>query len=213
MFPYPGKFKKEALCQSMDKLSQGGLSQFIQTTDLFSSETLNQLLPELLKEISFSESIYPPINSLRDLIYFDLQNWLPNYNLLRIDKLSMSSSLEVRTPYLNIDFVDFCLCLPEQDLISLFLRKKILRRFACKKTKLGFKASYRKKHPFTFKESKIYKNYKSFIQDHLDKSFIESFHINSRELSLLLDQYEHNFVAQKQVTALLNLAVWKREFF
>lgn len=212
-FPYPGKFKKAVLYQPLDRLIQQGLNQFIKATDLFTSETLNQLMPELLKEIHFSEFIYPKMNSLRDLIHFDIQNWLPNYNLLRIDKLSMSSSLEVRTPYLNIDFANFCLSLPEQDLISFFMRKKILRGFAHKKADLDFKTAYRKKHPFTFKENKIYKNYKEFIYDHLDKSFVETFNIDSKKLSELLGQYDQNLIVQKQVTSLLHLAVWRKEFF
>lgn len=212
-FPYPGKFKKSVLYQSLDQLIQLGLNQFIKTTELFKNEELNQLVPGLLAEFHLSESVYPEINSLRDLIHFDIQNWLPNYNLLRIDKLSMSSSLEVRVPYLNIDFANFCLRLPEQDLISFFIRKKFLREFAHKKAGLDFKTAYRKKHPFTFKENKIYKNYKNFIHDHLDQSFIQTFNINSKKLSWLLGQYDQNLIAQKQITSLLNLAIWRREFF
>ncbi len=212
-FPYPGKFKKAKLYQSLDNLIQSGLSQFIKTTDLFTDKQLTRFIPDISTKAQFSGSVYPHINSLHDLIHFDMQNWLPNYNLLRVDKLSMSSSLEVRTPYLNMDFVDHCLSLPEQDLISFFIRKRMLRRFAYKKTQLGFKSSYRRKHPFTLKENQIYKNYKEFIYDYLDKSFIQTFNINAVELSKLLDQYDHNLVAQKQATSLLNLAIWKREFF
>ena len=213
MFPYPGHFKKEKIYQSLDQLVQEGLNQFIKTTNLFHDEELKQLMPDLLTETCFSKSVYPKTASLRDLIHFDIQNWLPNYNLLRIDKLSMCSSLEVRIPYLNINFVNFCLSLPDQDLISLFIRKRILRNFALKKSKLGFKTAYRKKHPFTFKENKIYKNYKQFVFDHLDQSFTKTFHINPNKLSQLLDQYDHSLVAQKQVTSLLHLAVWTKEFF
>ena len=213
LFPYPGHFKKEKIYQSLDQLTQQGLNQFIKTTNLFHDETLKQLMPDLLTEACFSESIYPKTASLRDLIHFDIQNWLPNYNLLRIDKLSMCSSLEVRIPYLNINFVNFCLSLPDQDLISFFIRKRILRSFALKKSKLGFKTAYRKKHPFTFKENKIYKNYKQFVHDHLDQSFIKTFYINPKKLSQLLEQYDHSLVAQKQVTSLLHLAVWTKEFF
>ena len=212
-FPYPGKFKKHTLYQSVDNLIQFGLKRFIETTHLFTNEKLSQLMPEFSKETHCFELVYPTTNSLRDLIQFDIQSWLPNYNLLRIDKLSMSSSLEVRTPYLNVDFVECCLNLPEQDLISFFIRKKILREFALKKAGLGFRISYRKKHPFTFKENRTYKNYKEFIFDYMDDSFIKTFNIDSKELSKLLNQYDQNLVTQKQVTSLLNLAIWTREFF
>lgn len=211
VFPYPGQFKKQELCKALDKIISLGLNHFIKTTDLFTNEQLQHLMPQFFKEISFSKSDYPPIKSLHDLIKFDVQNWLPNYNLLRVDKLSMAFSLEIRTPYLNIDFVDCCLNLPAQDLISCFIRKKMLRKVAS--NKMSFKASYRKKHPFTFKENKIYKNYREFIHDYLNESFAKAFDIDSKILFAMLKNSEKSLRAQKQVTSLLSLAVWKKEFF
>ena len=216
LVPYPGKFRKDALQSSLTVLSRFGLKRFIEATHLFSYEDLSKLIPSGFQGGRPSPSPYPDISSLKELMSFDIQNWLTNYNLLRTDKLSMACSLEIRVPYLNSDFADFTLKLPEKDLISLRMEKKILRKFAFKKTALGFKRSYRKKHPFTFKEADFYgKAYKEFIRDHLDKSFRKTWHISEKALQSLLErsQKSDDLLTQKQITSLLHLAVWTKEFF
>ena len=212
-FPYPGKFKKSILCQSLKPLGQSGLKRYIEASHLFTSEDINNLIPDLLRESHFSESFYPDIFSLKDLMLFDIQNWLPNYNLLRIDKLSMAHSLEVRVPYLNLDFAAFCMGLPEQDIISLFRSKKILREFAYKESLLDFKTSYRKKHPFTFKEKNVYgKKYREFTRDHLDESFRKKWNIRTEAINRLLGESNEYLNIQKQITSLLHLSIWTKEF-
>ena len=211
--PYPGKFKKSILCQSLKPLGQSGLKRYIEASHLFTSEDINNLIPDLLRESHFSESFYPDIFSLKDLMLFDIQNWLPNYNLLRIDKLSMAHSLEVRVPYLNLDFAAFCMGLPEQDIISLFRSKKILREFAYKESLLDFKTSYRKKHPFTFKEKNVYgKKYREFTRDHLDESFRKKWNIRTEAVNRLLGESNEYLNIQKQITSLLHLSIWTKEF-
>lgn len=214
VFPYPGKFEKNRLLKLLSQIRQTGLKRYLEMTHLFNSEEINKLFPGLLEEFGFSEKYYPDTSSLKDILNFDANNWLPNYNLLRIDKLSMIHSLEVRVPYLNLDFANCCLQLPEQDIISLFFRKKILRKFAYKESLLSFQTAYRKKHPFTIKEHKTYtKAYREFINDHLDDSFIKRWNIDSKELNKLLDKNSQYLVTQKQITSLLHLAVWTKSFF
>ena len=207
-FPYPGRIKKEDFLKALNDISQSGLENFIKTTHLFTASEIKQLIPDLMVPKSSSKKI----GSLKDLMEWDIQNWLPNYNLLRIDKLSMAHSLEVRVPYLNRSFTETCLRLPLKDIISIFMRKKILRKFAYRQLNLDFQTAYRKKHPFTFKDN-LFKKYREFLMDHLDKSFIENLGINSIELKKRLNIRENNLKNQKQLTALLNLAVWHKEFF
>ena len=214
VFPYPGKFEKSRLLKLLNQLRHIGLKRYLEMTHLFNSEAINKLFPGLLEDSGFSEKHYPDVSSLKDILSFEIQNWLPNYNLLRIDKLSMAHSLEVRVPYLNLKFAKFCLHLPEKDMISLLVRKKILRKFAYKESVLNFQTAYRKKHPFTLKENKTYKKeYREFINDHLDDSFIERWNIDSKALKKLLDKDPQYLVSQKQITSLLHLAVWTKSFF
>ena len=208
LFPYPGRIKKEDFLKALDDLSQSGLENFIKTTHLFTATEIKKLIPDLM----IPESSPNKIRNLKDLMKWDIQNWLPNYNLLRTDKLSMAHSLEVRVPYLNRRFAETCLRLPLKDIISIFMRKKILRKFAYRQLNLDFKTAYRKKHPFTFKDN-LFKKYREFLMDHLDKSFAENLSINPIELKKQINIKENNLKNQKQLTALLNLAIWHKEFF
>ncbi len=226
LFPYPGKIEKARLLKSLMILKQKGLKRFIEANHLFSSEEINDLSPGLLEDLGFSESRYPDISSLKELLLFDIQNWLANYNLLRLDKLSMAHSLEARVPYLNLDFASFCLSLPESDMISLFWRKRILRKLALRSGFLNFRESYRKKHPFTFRDFDFYgEPYREFVRDHLDQSFREAWNISPQALEKLLcgisfkgkklkrANQEMDLLSQKQISSLLNLSVWTKEFF
>lgn len=207
-FPYPGKIKKEDFLKTLNDISKSGLKNFIKTTDLFTTKEIKKLIPDLF----LPETSYPKIENLKELMIWDIQNWLPNYNLLRIDKLSMAHSLEVRVPYLNRNFAEACLNLPIKDIMSIFVRKKILRKFAYKKANLDFQTAYRKKHPFTFKDNQ-HKKYREFSMDHLNGSFVQNFGINSSELIKKLSSHENNLKSQKQLTSLLNLSIWHKEFF
>ena len=213
--PYPGSLKKQRLLESINILRKSGLKNYIKTSHLFTKKEMRQLFNEypFIKKID-----YPEIHSLKDLQCFDIQNWLSNYNLLRIDKLSMAFSIEVRLPYLNLDFVENCLSLQEADIVSLFKRKKILRKSAYKNAWLDFNFSNRKKHPFTWKEKTVYDHslYKEFVWDHLDESFKKTWDIDSSFLNNLLEDSfcpHKNLLANKQVTSLLHLALWTKEFF
>ena len=214
LLPYPGQFEKGRLLKILNQLRSKGLKRYLEMTHLFNSEEIENLFPGLLKESGFSKKHSPETSTLKDILNFEIQNWLPNYNLLRIDKLSMAHSLEVRVPYLNMDFAEVCLHLPEQAMISLFQRKKILRRFAYKESFLDFKTAYRKKHPFTLKEHKTWtKQYRTFIKDHLDGSFIKTWAVSAKTLNKLLDKDFQYLVTQKQITSLLHLSVWTKSFF
>ena len=214
--PYPGSLKKERWLESLSILKKSGLKKYIEASHLFTSNEMQALFNE--NPISKRQVNYPEIHSLKDLQYFDIQNWLANYNLLRMDKLSMAFSIEVRLPYLNLDFVESCLSLQEKDIVSLFRRKKILRKSAYKNAWLDFNFSNRKKHPFTWKEKSVYNHslYKEFVYDHLDESFRKTWNINSHALNQVLEDswtLHNNLLADKKVTALLHLAIWTKEFF
>ena len=209
LFPYPGRIKKEELLKAMDNISQSGLKKFLKTTDLFTTEEIKKLIPDLPLP---AETIPTNTSNLKDLMKWDIQNWLPNYNLLRIDKLSMAHSLEVRVPYLNRSFAEICLRLPLKDILSIFMRKKILRKFAYRKVNIDFQTAYRRKHPFTLKANQ-FKKYRGFLTDHLNRSFAKNLGINVLELEKLIAKRADSLKNQKQLTSLLNLALWHEEFF
>lgn len=53
-------------------------------------------------------------DSLNDIMRHDLETYVPANMMVKSDRMAMANSLEVRTPFLDIDFAEFCIRLPEQ---------------------------------------------------------------------------------------------------
>lgn len=66
-------------------------------------------------------------SGMYDLLYTDMQHVLRNDMLIKVDQMSMANSLEVRTPFLDHNVVDFVFSLPDEFKISNNIRKKILQ--------------------------------------------------------------------------------------
>lgn len=72
-------------------------------------------------------SFTPNPDSLNDIMRVDLENYVPGNMMVKSDRMAMANSLEVRTPFLDIDFAEFCIQLPEQLKITGENDKIILR--------------------------------------------------------------------------------------
>jgi len=59
-------------------------------------------------------SFVPDPDSLNDLMRHDLETYVPGNMMVKSDRMAMANSLEVRTPFLDMDFAEFCIQLPEQ---------------------------------------------------------------------------------------------------
>jgi asparagine synthase (glutamine-hydrolysing) len=64
---------------------------------------------------------------LNDVLYTDMRLVLPYDMLVKVDLMSMANSLEVRTPFLDYEVVDFAFSLPLSSKIDGSGRKKIVR--------------------------------------------------------------------------------------
>ncbi|MDH6251919.1 asparagine synthase (glutamine-hydrolyzing) [Chryseobacterium sp. H1D6B] len=59
-------------------------------------------------------SFTPNPDSLNDIMKMDLEHYVPGNMMVKSDRMAMANSLEVRTPFLDLDFAEFCIQLPEQ---------------------------------------------------------------------------------------------------
>ncbi|MCX8522332.1 asparagine synthase (glutamine-hydrolyzing) [Chryseobacterium formosus] len=66
-------------------------------------------------------------DSLNDIMRLDLEGYVPGNMMVKSDRMAMANSLEVRTPFLDLDFAEFCIQLPEQLKIDNENDKIILR--------------------------------------------------------------------------------------
>lgn len=74
----------------------------------------------ILKNISKS-------GNFNEVLYTDMQLVLPNDMLYKVDMMSMANGLEVRTPFLDKEVVNFAFQIPEEFKINSNSRKKILK--------------------------------------------------------------------------------------
>lgn len=80
----------------------------------------NQFKEELLKTIPDKETI-------NDILLTDMNLVLPNDMLMKVDLMSMAHGLEVRTPFLDFELVNFAFSLPDEFKINAKIRKRILQ--------------------------------------------------------------------------------------
>lgn len=69
----------------------------------------------------------PENESINDILLTDTRMVLPNDMLTKVDLMSMAHGLEIRTPFLDYEVVDFAFSLPGTYKINGRLRKKILQ--------------------------------------------------------------------------------------
>jgi asparagine synthase (glutamine-hydrolysing) len=61
-------------------------------------------------------------------LYADMRFYLPNDMLVKVDRMSMAHSLEVRVPFLDLEMIDFCWRLPQRLKIKNGKLKYIIRK-------------------------------------------------------------------------------------
>tara|TARA_B100000686_G_scaffold149590_1_gene156867 strand:+ start:30869 stop:32740 length:1872 start_codon:yes stop_codon:yes gene_type:complete len=113
--------------------------------------------------------------------------YLPNDILTKVDRASMFNSLEVRSPFLSKDLIEFSMKIKNNLKVKNGVTKKILRDLALK-NKLPNKIINRKKHGFAIPLSEMIRtNLKEKIEDTiLSKNLGISNFFNSNEIEKLL---------------------------
>lgn len=67
-------------------------------------------------------------NTIDDAMRMDLEDYMPGDILVKTDRASMAHGLELRSPFLDVDFASFCISLPYRLKITPEQEKCILRR-------------------------------------------------------------------------------------
>jgi len=131
------------------------VKRYIQSEMLFSPDELSRLLGKDVGEVIFPEDARPifsgqehPLNSA---IAMESRARLPDYVILRLDKLSMNHSLETRTPFLDFRLAEFAATLPPELKANLDRGKE---KYICSVAFerggiLDASTSVRRKQPFT----------------------------------------------------------------
>lgn len=145
--------------------------------------------------------------------YLDLSLWLPGDILLKADKMSMASSLELRVPFLDKIVMKQAESLPHEYKINGKNTKYIFRKAANKtlpdewadRKKMGFPVPIRR----WLREEKYY----NIVKDCITSEYAAEFFDTRLLLSLLDEHYAEKADNGRKIWTVYTFLVWYKRFF
>jgi asparagine synthase (glutamine-hydrolysing) len=150
---------------------------------------------------------------LNRMLYVDTKLWLPDYLLLRGDKLSMAASLEARVPLLDHKLVEFAASLPADLKLKGMTRKYLLKKVGLKW--LPRQIVHRKKEGFPIPVfGWLRKEARDFVRDHLSPAAIRRRGLfNPVCVERLLNEHESGAADRGLLLwGLVGVELWHRAF-
>lgn len=148
-----------------------------------------------------------------DALIFQYSRYYLENILTKIDRASMANSLEVRTPFLDVEFAEFANNLPSHYKLRGFKRKYLLK--AALKKKLPKRIINRKKKGFGIPLSKWFKKeLRPLLQDVFSESRLKRnglFRVDAVH-TLLNDHFSDKRDNRKQLWTLLMFEMWKEHY-
>lgn len=142
-----------------------------------------------------------------DIRNIDLDEWLPNSQLFKMDKIFMQYSVEVREPYLSKDFIAKSLTYNGYQNIGLKNDKKIFRKMA---QDFGFPLKYLQKKKSSFTNDLFFQ--KSLIDEIKDKILVNNYYLENffdkKFLETLINDKSNNIMTNKKTFIIGTFLAW-----
>ena len=145
-------------------------------------------------------------------IYIDTKFMMPDSVLMKVDKMSMSHALEVRVPFLDHEFVEFCASIPGDLKLKGYTTKAIFRE--AMQGILPDRIRGRGKQGYSIPiKNWLRHDLNDYMTDVLSSSPLMKESFNFDYIQGLMQEHHaykanHNHI----LWALINLAVWHRQF-
>ncbi len=210
--------------------SNDPVKRYIQSESLFTENELEHLIGSESRSDLFPKDAVPALSGrehpLNAAIAMEARSRLPDYVILRLDKLSMRHSIETRTPLLDFRLAEFAATLPVHFKVNLDMgREKYLCSHAYfQHSLLDQETAGRKKQPFTIPMSDWLADPASlpdFLQEILLGDFVEKQGIlNNSVLKKLVSSISSKGVGPDTLVseadrlfAIMIFSLWYNEFF
>ncbi len=147
--------------------------------------------------------------------YVDIKLTMTDSVLMKVDKMSMATSLEVRVPFLDHELAELCASIPANLKLHKFTTKYILRKTLKKYDFLPKNIIYRGKQGYSLPiKNWLREELKDYMIDLLKNSPIIKENFNNPYISDLIKEHlelkhNHNHI----LWALINLSLWYKKFF
>ena len=146
-------------------------------------------------------------------IYVDMRFTMPDSILMKVDKMSMANSLEVRVPFLDHELIEFSARIPSYLKLKGFTTKAIFREAI--KGFLPSEIVNRGKQGYSFPSKNwLREQLKDYMIELLNTSSLIRENLNLEYVRTLIKEHllrthNHNHI----LWALINVAVWHNKFF
>jgi asparagine synthase (glutamine-hydrolysing) len=148
-------------------------------------------------------------------IFVDIKLTMADSVLMKIDKMSMATSLEVRVPFLDYELVELCAKIPASLKFKNLTTKYILRKTLEKHNFLPESIIYRGKQGYSLPvKNWLRGELKDYMVDLFKSSPVIKENIDAQYLDLLVAEHlsrKHNH--NHTLWALINLGLWYKKFF
>jgi len=149
---------------------------------------------------------------LNQMLYVDTKTWLPDDLLVKADKMTMATSVELRVPLLDFQILEFAAALPPQYKVHRFETKRILKAALekavppeiIKRKKVGFPVPY---------ERWLKSDLKHFISDTLlSQNSAVGDYFRREMLQEILEKSERGDSYPEELFCLMVLELWHKQF-
>jgi asparagine synthase (glutamine-hydrolysing) len=146
------------------------------------------------------------------MLYVDTKTWLPDDLLVKADKITMATSVELRVPLLDFHVLEFAASLPQSYKVSGWRLKRILKaaledsvpKEILNRKKTGFPVPY---------ENWLRRDMQEFLLDIvLGQSSFISRYFNRAKVEDVLQAHQRGEGYSKEVFSLLVLELWHKGF-
>jgi asparagine synthase (glutamine-hydrolysing) len=155
------------------------------------------------------------INKVDKDIFVDIKLTMADSVLMKVDKMSMATSLEVRVPFLDHEVAELCVSIPADLKLNRLMTKYILRKTLSKYKFLPESIIYRGKQGYSLPvKNWLREELKDYMISLFKTSPIIRENFNDSYLNELIKEHaalkhNHNHI----LWALVNLSLWYRKFF
>jgi asparagine synthase (glutamine-hydrolysing) len=147
------------------------------------------------------------------MLYVDTKTWLPDDLLVKADKMTMATSVELRVPLLDFQVLEFAASLPQHFKVRGWSTKRILKAALDKsvpqeilnRKKTGFPVPYERwlKNEFRNDALDILLDKRTLDRGYFDKNFMRAF---------VEKEYSSVQSSPKEIFSLICLEMWHRIF-
>ena len=171
------------------------------------------LMNECLEEVR--ELVHKCFDNTKDyisnMLYYDIKYWLPDDLLMKVDKMTMATSLEARVPYLDHNVLQFAYNIPSK--VKLGKSGKYILRKAARKV-LPRKIIYRKKHGFDVPVSKWFRENNDLIHEYMDEDVLrEVEYLNTDEVYRIWNLHKKGMDFGLALWKVLCYSIWYNLYY